>query len=113
MDLLIIRHGQSEADILKVHEGRADFALTELGHKQATLMAEWVSSYIKLDKIFASPLIRAKQTAEKLSAAIGIAIQFEEDLMEWQNGLIAGLSREEAAIKYPDPSPPIPTHRSA
>ena len=41
MNLLVIRHGQSEADILKVIEGRADFPLTELGHKQAEAMAEW------------------------------------------------------------------------
>ena len=29
MLLIIIRHGESEADILRVHEGRADFELTE------------------------------------------------------------------------------------
>lgn len=27
MILLLIRHGQSEADLLNVHEGRADYAL--------------------------------------------------------------------------------------
>ena len=46
MDLLIIRHGQSEADILNVIEGRADFNLTELGQQQAALMAEWVGKYM-------------------------------------------------------------------
>jgi len=91
MDLLIIRHGQSEADILKVYEGRVDFPLTEVGYKQAMLMAEWVAGYMTIGKIFSSTLIRAKQTAEKLSAATGIAIEFCDDLMEWQNGLIAGL----------------------
>ena len=34
MELLIIRHGQSEADLLGRHEGRADYELTELGIKQ-------------------------------------------------------------------------------
>ena len=29
MELFIIRHGESEADLLGVHEGRADFPLTE------------------------------------------------------------------------------------
>jgi len=29
MKILIIRHGESEADILKVHEGRSNFSLTE------------------------------------------------------------------------------------
>ena len=33
MLLLLIRHGESEADLLDVHEGRADFELTERGHK--------------------------------------------------------------------------------
>ena len=32
MILLLIRHGESEADILNVHEGRADFELTPRGH---------------------------------------------------------------------------------
>ena len=103
MDLIIIRHGQSEADILNVNEGRADFALTDLGQRQAKLMAKWVDSYIELDKIFCSTLKRARQTGEKLSTATGVPIEFSEELMEWNNGLIAGLSREEANAKYPPP----------
>jgi 2,3-bisphosphoglycerate-dependent phosphoglycerate mutase len=103
MDLLVIRHGQSEADILKVIEGRANFNLTELGLEQASLMADWVSRYIELDKIVSSSLNRAKQTAEKLSEATNIPIVFDDDLMEWRNGLIAGLSLEEANKKYPEP----------
>ena len=35
MKLLVIRHGESEADLLDVHEGRADFSLTERGLRQA------------------------------------------------------------------------------
>ena len=55
MYILIIRHGQSEADILNVHEGRADFPLTNLGIKQATVMAEALSSNYKISKIYSSP----------------------------------------------------------
>jgi len=103
MDLLIIRHGQSEADILNVIEGRADFNLTELGQQQASLMAEWVSGYMKIDKLFSSSLKRARQTADKLSKATNVPIEEMDDLMEWKNGLIAGLSRQEANEKYPPP----------
>jgi len=42
MRVLIIRHGESEADLLDVHEGRADFELTNLGREQAERMAVWV-----------------------------------------------------------------------
>ena len=41
MILLVIRHGESEADILDVHEGRADFELTQKGHRQAAAMAKY------------------------------------------------------------------------
>ena len=34
MILLIMRHGESEADLLDVHEGRADFELTDRGHME-------------------------------------------------------------------------------
>ena len=103
MDLLIIRHGQSEADILKVIEGRADFNLTELGHKQAEAMAKWVKENFNINKIFSSSLKRAKQTSEHLSEITGIEVQLEDDLMEWKNGLIAGLTLQEANEKYPEP----------
>lgn len=103
MYILIIRHGQSEADILNVHEGRADFPLTNLGIKQATVMAEALSSNYKISKIYSSPLLRAKETAQSLSKATHAPITFEDNLMEFNNGLLACLSREEANEKYPEP----------
>lgn len=103
MNLLVIRHGESEADLLNVIEGRADFELTKRGKKQAMAMSKWVNDNFKIDKIIASPLKRAKQTASYLSDATVIPVEYEEDLMEFQNGLIAGLTREEADIKYPKP----------
>lgn len=101
MRLLIIRHGESEADILNVHEGRADFELTEVGQQQVILLSEWVNNHYKLEKIYSSSLKRATQTALLLGNKQQIEIEYEEDLMEWNNGLIAGLSREEAKEKYP------------
>ncbi len=58
MVLLLIRHGESEADLLDVHEGRADFELTDRGHIQAQAMADFVKQEYKVTKIFASTLKR-------------------------------------------------------
>ncbi|WP_020614829.1 histidine phosphatase family protein [Paenibacillus daejeonensis] len=102
MQILLIRHGESEADLLKVHEGRADFPLTDRGRQQAKLMAERVKSEFPPDSIWASPLKRASETASTLAAAIGCSVQYEDDLMEYNNGRLAGLSYE-ATNK-----PPIP-----
>jgi 2,3-bisphosphoglycerate-dependent phosphoglycerate mutase len=101
MELLVIRHGQSEADLLKCHEGRADFPLTDLGFKQAELLADWVEKNTPPDFIISSTLKRAVKTAEILASLMKIKIQFDDDLMEYNNGLLAGLPFEEATIKYP------------
>jgi len=102
MDLLIIRHGQSEADLLNVFEGRANFDLTLLGMEQAERMAKWIKERYALTKIYASPLKRARQTAAALEKETGIAAIFDDDLMEFQNGLLAGMNKEEASEIYPE-----------
>ena len=108
MKLLVIRHGESEADLLDVHEGRADFALTERGHRQAEAMANYVADNYNISKIYASTLTRAKQTAQHLSDKTGISIAFDENLMEFNNGLLAGLPRAVVREKYPEvPDLPI------
>ncbi len=101
MKLLVIRHGESEADLLDVHEGRADFALTERGHRQAEAMANYVADNYNISKIYASTLTRAKQTSEHLSDKTGIPIIFDDNLMEFNNGLLAGLPRDVVREKYP------------
>ncbi|MFJ7972857.1 histidine phosphatase family protein [Psychrobacillus sp. NPDC096389] len=110
MEILVIRHGQSEADLLGVHEGRADFSLTVLGEQQAKKMAAYVASHFPPDIIFTSPLKRARNTASMLQEVVGCDLQVENDLMEFNNGVLAGLSRKEAAIKYPLTSSGRPIH---
>ena len=111
MKLLVIRHGESEADLLDVHEGRADFALTERGHRQAEAMANYVADNFGVSKIYASTLTRTKQTAQHLSDKISIPIIFDENLMEFNNGLLAGLPRAVVREKYPE-VPDLPIDKS-
>ena len=94
--------------MLDVHEGRADFALTERGHKQAEAMADYVANNYNISKIYASTLTRARQTAGHLSEKTGISIIFDENLMEFNNELLAGLPRAVVREKYPEiPDLPI------
>lgn len=107
--MLIIRHGESEADLRGVHEGRADFPLTSKGHAQAEAMSDYISTYYDVDRILVSTLSRAIQTAEHLSVKTGIPLETREELCEWNNGLLAGLPFREAMEKYP-PTPGRPMH---
>lgn len=107
MRLLVIRHGESEADILDVHEGRADFALTERGQGQAKAMSRYVSQTYRVDKIYCSTLKRAQQTAQYLHESTNAPLLPDENLMEFNNGLIAGLERHIAREKYPEQKVPL------
>lgn len=103
MEILVVRHGQSIADIEGRHEGRADFMLTDLGCKQADCAAKWIKEHYEIDIILSSTLKRAAKTAEFISEATGINIIFNDELMEWNNGLLAGMHRSEANEKFPLP----------
>ena len=107
MKLLIIRHGESEADLLDVHEGRADFELTKRGHCQAEAMSEYVCQHYQITKLYNSTLKRAQQTAEHLALKTQAPLIPDENLMEFNNGLIAGLKHKVADEKYPQVKVPV------
>jgi len=109
-EFLVVRHGQSVADIEKRHEGRADFPLTELGRKQAISVAEWIAKHYPAALILASPLKRAAETARTIAERLSISVDFDDDLMEFDNGVLAGLLKEEAIKKYPKPVGGRPPH---
>lgn len=68
-------------------------------------MAERVHHEFAPELIWSSTLKRAKETATILSEVVGCEIKFEDDLMEHNNGVLAGLSFEEAK-KIPIPKYP-------
>jgi len=110
MELFLIRHGQSEVDLLKVHEGRADFPLTQEGVKQAQAMALWMEETYPPDCIYYSILQHAAQTAEILGKVCGLAHVYDAELMERDNGLLAGLDFAVAKEMYPQVNH-LPIHR--
>lgn len=101
LKLIILRHGQSEADVRRVCEGRADFPLTGLGLDQADRAGQWISAHYRLSAIYSSPLIRARQTAQAVADAAGLPVTELADLMEFNNGLLAGVPISEVAHRFP------------
>ncbi|MFS0554215.1 histidine phosphatase family protein [Brevibacillus sp. 179-C9.3 HS] len=100
MQILLIRHGQSEADILNVHEGKADFPLTEEGREQARRMAARVLEQFPPDFIWASTLKRASETASILAEKVGCPVQYIPELQEHNNGELAGKPLEEVPFPW-------------
>ncbi len=112
MRMIIVRHGESEADILNVCEGRADFPLTARGHRQAEALAARLAREYKIGRIVASPLTRARQTAASVAAACGLPAALDDDLMEFNNGLVAGVDKARAGELF-SRVPDVPIHAAA
>ncbi|CAM4039649.1 histidine phosphatase family protein [Mesobacillus thioparans] len=103
MEILLIRHGESEGDILQVHEGRADLLLTDHGRRQAKEMAKVVKEKYMPEVIWSSTLKRARETAEILSTETSVRVIEDDGLREFNNGVLAGLPFAEAKLRYPEP----------
>ncbi len=102
--ITFLRHGESVGNMENRFQGHADFPLTEKGRLQARALAErWQAEGVLFDRAFSSPLLRARETAEIVCTALGVPIEFDPDWMEMNNGLLAGLSDEEAEQVAPRP----------
>ena len=103
--LVLIRHGESEADIPPVrHEGQADFPLTNRGRTQIKELSEFTINNYSFDRIYSSSLKRAKESAEVINRDMNSEIVFCDELMEMNNGVLAGMTKKEAQVKYPIPA---------
>ncbi|HEY2507837.1 MAG TPA: histidine phosphatase family protein [Streptosporangiaceae bacterium] len=95
LDLLLVRHGQSEAYLdgqpFALVGGQGDPPLSALGHKQARLVCARLADQA-IEAIYATPLQRTAQTAAPLAERLGLSIGVEPDLREvflgeWEGGL--------------------------
>jgi len=102
MKIYLIRHGQTTGDIEDRYGGAYDDDLTEEGKKQSQNLANKLGdSGIQI--LFCSPLKRTQQTAKILQTKLGCEIKTVEDLRERnKNGILTGMTKDEATAKYPE-----------
>ena len=82
----LVRHGETYANINKVWHGQTDTELTELGYAQAKQLGDHFHHYMRPDVIYASPLQRAKITAESIAGQFGLTVKLDPRLMEFDLG---------------------------
>lgn len=101
--LLVIRHGETAWNRATRIQGHTDIPLSPLGLAQAERLAEALADE-PLAAVYASDLSRARQTAEALASAHGLAVQFDAGLRERAFGRFEGLSWDEIAQAHPEDS---------
>jgi broad specificity phosphatase PhoE len=83
--IYLARHGETEWSKDGRHTGRTDIPLTLQGEGDARKLGERLKSF-SFDHVFASPLARARRTAE----LAGFSPEIEPDLIEWSYGQYEG-----------------------
>ena len=87
--LLLVRHGQTDANRDGVLLGRSDPDLNATGLVQAAAIAERVAALAPV-RVLASPLRRAASTAAVIADACGLAVEVDERLIEVDYGVHEG-----------------------
>lgn len=96
-----IRHAQSTWNALGRWQGQADPPLSETGRGQAAVLARELES-AGLVRVVASDLARARETAEIAAAHLGLPLEIDPGLREWDVGAWSGLTHPEIARRWPE-----------
>ena len=100
--LILLRHGQSEANEKRIFSGQGDYPLTEKGLLQAELAARYLTKNERIDAIYSSDLQRAYNTALSTAKILGLDVRKDPSLREFDVGEWVGKSREQIAAEYPE-----------
>ncbi len=111
MRLYVARHGQTEWNAREIICGRTDLPLNAQGEAQAQKLADTLSAENAcIDRIIASPLKRAQQTAGYVAERLNVPLEIDERLIEQNYGIYEGQSafapgflanKQQFAVRYP------------
>jgi broad specificity phosphatase PhoE len=99
-DLLLVRHGLSEWNLVGRWQGWADIPLAEAGVAQAREAREVLAS-LGVTAVVHSGMLRSERTAEVLAEDLGLPVEVEPGLKEYDVGDWSGLTRPEIERGWP------------
>lgn len=95
MDIILVRHGESEANIAKTFGG-PKVKLSELGIEQALKSKDFIQG-LKFDRVYSSPFVRAVETMNHL----GLEGEIMEDIRELGFGILEDKSYDMLNESHP------------
>lgn len=98
MEVVLVRHGETEWSRSGQHTGRTDVPLTAAGSRNAELLAPRLEQR-RFAAVFTSPLSRASETCRL--AGLGERAQVREELLEWDYGEYEGITTQEIRARRP------------
>lgn len=104
----LIRHGESVSNAAGRVQGQEDVELSATGREQAAAVAAWGRSLLDaadappVSEVWSSPLRRARETAEAVSAATGLPLHIDERLRELHAGIFQGHLWADLEARFPE-----------
>jgi len=99
--LILVRHGRTAWNVEGRFQGHADPPLDDTGWGQAAAVATALRP-TPVAAVLSSDLTRARQTAALIALGRGLRVTLSSELRETNLGCWTGLSRAEAAQRFPD-----------
>ena len=99
--LYAIRHGETAWSAERRFAGARDVPLADAGLRQCEAVAQALAGQA-VAAVYASPLERARTSAEIVAKPHRLAVQVEPAFREMAFGAWEGLTREEVAARFPD-----------
>jgi len=97
---VLVRHGETHWNREHRFQGHADGSRNETGRDQAHALADALAGE-RFAAAYSSPLRRAVETAEIVTARLGIAFEASDGLMEVDVGSWSGLTTTEVEQRFP------------
>ncbi|MFI0819557.1 bifunctional RNase H/acid phosphatase [Streptomyces sp. NPDC021098] len=101
---VLLRHGETPLTPEKRFSGSGgtDPGLSDIGHRQAELVAASLAARGTIQTVVSSPLKRCRETAGTVAARLGLDVRVDEGLRETDFGAWEGLTFAEVRERYPD-----------
>jgi len=100
MELVLVRHGETEYNRADLFRGRADLPLNDRGRRQAEAAGRYLAQ-LRFEAFYASPLKRAVETAALIAAPHGGTVTPLEEFIDVDYGLWSGKGVEEIRRAWP------------
>ncbi|MGH8746969.1 MAG: histidine phosphatase family protein [Burkholderiales bacterium] len=97
----LVRHGETAWNAEGRVQGQLDVPLSEVGRAQARAVATALAGE-RFDAIYASDLIRVRQTAAPAAERLGLPVALDAALRERHYGMFERLTYAEVRERYPD-----------
>ncbi len=92
---IVVRHGDTSLNDDGCFRSRLDPPLNDNGLAQAKKAAKAIAeAEYQIERIIASPLLRAVQTADAISDEIDIPVEQDRGLISWNLGFMGGRNKE-------------------